>query len=222
MRETTGFNDNAAGSPRVREARSEDAQAAARLMYMSGPETALAMFGPREEQALTALELLFRGRMHQFSYEHACVAELHGRVVGLALGMSGGQWAEVGEATGKELAGELRQHLGLVRFVRLLRSTLALARSFPAPRPEDFFVQMVAVFPEARRGGIGRLLMECMEERGRQAGARRLALDVLMENEDARAFYRALGFTEEFTVQSRLLTRRFGVRGRIRVVGKPL
>ncbi len=203
----------------LRPARPEDAEVAAKLMYMSGPETARAMFGPREEQAVAMLEFLFRGRRHQFSYEHACVAELDRRVVGLALGISGAQWEAVGEATGRELAGELRRRLGLVGFLRLLRSTLTLSRSFPRPRPEDYFVQMVAVLPEARRRGVGRLLMECMEGRARKAGARRLTLDVLLENEGARAFYRTLGLTEEFAVQSRALTRRFGVQGRMRLAG---
>ncbi len=214
------FLDSAENLPvpfSVRPAQPGDAPVAATLMYMSGPETALAMFGPRKEQALAVLRFLFRGKRHQFSYEHACVAELNGRVVGLALGISGQEWKAIGEATGRELGGELRRRLGLLRFLRLLRSTITLARSFPHPRPEDFFVQMLAVLPQAHRRGVGRRLLASMEERARKAGSRRVALDVLMENESARAFYRALGFTEEFAVQSPAITRRFGVRGRLRL-----
>ncbi len=201
----------------IRPAGPDDAEVAARLMYDSGPETALAMLGPREEQAVETLEFLFRGKRHQFSHEHAFVAELGDRVVGLALGMSGYAWQEIGAATGRELAGRLRRKLGLLRFWRLLRTTFTLGRHFPPPRRDDYFVQMIAVLPEARRKGVGRSLMECMEHQARRAGARRLALDALVENVDARAFYRELGFQEELVVTKRALKRRFGIQGRIRL-----
>lgn len=202
----------------VRPARPEDAQAAAYLMFLSGPQIAQAVFGPRKEQACAVLEALFRGERHQFSHEHACVADLDGQVVGLALGTPGHEWVAIGEATGRELGGTVRRSLGLVRFTRMVRSLLALSRSFPSPEPEDYFVQMLAVLPQARRRGIGKLLMASMEARAAEVGARRLALDVLIENEEARRFYLALGFCDTFTVRRRALIRRFGTEGRIRMV----
>lgn len=201
----------------VRQARPEDAETAAQLMFLSGPETALAVFGPRREQACAVLETLFRGERHQFSYAYACVAELDGEVVGLALGVPGRDWMAIGEATSRELLGTVRRSIGFTRFVRMLRSMLALARGCPSPDPDEYFVQMIAVLPQARRRGVGKELMASMEKRADEVGARRLSLDVLVENEEARSFYDALGFSETFTVRRRALTRHFGIEGRTRM-----
>ena len=51
----------------------------------------------------------------------------------------------------------------------------------------------LAVLPEARRGGIGRALIEAVRER---SGRRTVRLLVVAANADARAFYAALGFQE--------------------------
>lgn len=47
-----------------------------------------------------------------------------------------------------------------------------------------------------RRRGLGRLLMHAAEGLARRRGAHRVVLTVGLENEAARAFYRALGYRE--------------------------
>ncbi len=64
----------------------------------------------------------------------------------------------------------------------------------------------LAVSPTHRRHGIGRHLLDGMEEWGRSQGVRRSTLSVLASNEAAIALFQSFGFREEgrFTGQYRL------------------
>jgi ribosomal protein S18 acetylase RimI-like enzyme len=62
---------------------------------------------------------------------------------------------------------------------------------------EDCWLEDLYVLGEARRGGIGRSLVEAALDRARARGCRRIELDVNEQNTAALQFYRALGFTTE-------------------------
>lgn len=53
---------------------------------------------------------------------------------------------------------------------------------------------LLAVAPHARRQGLGRRLLEWLEECARVAGTFDVALEVREDNPGARAFYRCLGY----------------------------
>ena len=61
---------------------------------------------------------------------------------------------------------------------------------------EQGFVYDLAVVPEFRRRGLGRLLMEEAEAHARRLRMSHIALMVDCGNEPARALYRKLGFTD--------------------------
>lgn len=61
---------------------------------------------------------------------------------------------------------------------------------------EHVHIQNVAVHPEHRRRGLGRLLLLQALEEGRVRGATSALLEVRPSNEAARRLYRALGFVE--------------------------
>jgi [ribosomal protein S18]-alanine N-acetyltransferase len=54
----------------------------------------------------------------------------------------------------------------------------------------------IDVAPDSRRRGVGRLLMERVEERLRTASANWMRLEVAVDNSAAYEFYRGLGFSE--------------------------
>jgi ribosomal protein S18 acetylase RimI-like enzyme len=58
------------------------------------------------------------------------------------------------------------------------------------------YVVDLVVLKEARRRGIGRLLLADCERRARAAGRDDLRITVLARNEGAHALYRALGFDD--------------------------
>jgi ribosomal protein S18 acetylase RimI-like enzyme len=82
------------------------------------------------------------------------------------------------------------------------RSVVAYARSEPvgmallSRRDDRGWVSGVGVLPAWRRRGIGRLLMESVLERAREAGVRQVTLEVIAQNRAAQALYAALGFVE--------------------------
>jgi ribosomal protein S18 acetylase RimI-like enzyme len=62
--------------------------------------------------------------------------------------------------------------------------------------PESLFVTGLAVFPAARRQGIGSRLLAAVRERARSLGYERLSLICFEPNEGACRLYRQHGFTE--------------------------
>jgi ribosomal-protein-alanine N-acetyltransferase len=56
-------------------------------------------------------------------------------------------------------------------------------------------IQTIAVAPEARRQGLGRLLMLSLMTEARQRGARELFLEVRADNPGAESLYASLGFS---------------------------
>ena len=62
---------------------------------------------------------------------------------------------------------------------------------------EDCWLEDLYVRESARRGGLGRALVEAAVARARERGCRRIELDVNEDNEGALALYAACGFTLE-------------------------
>jgi GNAT superfamily N-acetyltransferase len=62
---------------------------------------------------------------------------------------------------------------------------------------EDCWLEDLYVRERARRGGIGRALVDGVTARARERGCRRIELDVNEDNEAALALYEACGFTLE-------------------------
>ena len=60
----------------------------------------------------------------------------------------------------------------------------------------ECYVDNVAVFPEARRQGVGRKLMEALLQAAAARGGEFLSLEVRSSNLEALALYRGLGFRE--------------------------
>ncbi|GHD47585.1 ribosomal-protein-alanine N-acetyltransferase [Mycetocola manganoxydans] len=62
------------------------------------------------------------------------------------------------------------------------------------PGATEADVQTIAVAPEARRMGLGRVLMHTLIRKAREAGVRDVFLEVRADNAAAQALYDSLGF----------------------------
>jgi ribosomal-protein-alanine N-acetyltransferase len=62
-------------------------------------------------------------------------------------------------------------------------------------------LNLLAVAPPHRRQGLGRQLMDWLMATAMEAGVFRINLELRTQNEDARAFYEALGFHHSGVVQ---------------------
>lgn len=63
-------------------------------------------------------------------------------------------------------------------------------------------IQTIAVAPDARRQGLGRVMMLQLLNEARRRGAREVFLEVRSDNPDAQSLYRSLGF-EQISVRKR-------------------
>ncbi len=73
-------------------------------------------------------------------------------------------------------------------------------------------LSLLAVDPGYWRLGIGRRLMEWLEQSARVAGTFMVSLEVRARNREARAFYRKLGFTEIVSIPRYYCGREAAVR----------
>ncbi len=85
-----------------------------------------------------------------------------------------------------DVAGDLVGHV-VVRRVETAGHTYA-------PPRLTAYVEQLGVRADARRGGHGRALMAAAEAAARAWGVAAITLDVQAFNDDARCFYRALGY----------------------------
>ena len=112
-----------------------------------------------------------------FSYRNSVVAEVDGKVVGALVGYP---VAEEPEPVDIETTPPM--------FVPLLElENLA---------PGTWYVNSVAVFPEARGLGVGSQLMKRAEQIAEDLGLRGLSLIVSDANHDAKRLYERLGYEE--------------------------
>ena len=128
---------------------------------------------------------------HALSYEHVMFAERDGVVVGMSLAYTGLQHRGFSDEPLKRAAGRSALRMKLVRV--LLAPLWRILETVPEG---DFYLQGIAVEPELRGEGVGSLLMDDVEARGKAAGSIRLSLDVGAKNTGARKLYGRRGMME--------------------------
>ena len=204
----------------IRPAQPKDAPAAARLMYYSGPNYMLAFFSQTEDKAIAVLRKMFPLPRHAESYTYAFVAQDEGNVVGAFSGFNG---------KSLRCANRVSRMYGPVWLVALppwqIPRMIAAFNDFNTAVPpvldEEYYVMHFAVLPDRQGQGIGKQLMEFAEGQARTKGLKRLTLDVELDNEGARRFYKRSGFQAIKVVTDLAYCKRFGFRGSIRMV-KPV
>jgi ribosomal protein S18 acetylase RimI-like enzyme len=112
-----------------------------------------------------------------FSYRNSAVAEVDGMIVGALVGYP---VADEPEAVDPDSTPPM--------FVPL-RELENLAAG-------TWYLNSVAVFPEARGMGVGSELMHCAEQKAAELGLRGLSLIVAGANQGARKLYERLGYRE--------------------------
>jgi diamine N-acetyltransferase len=70
---------------------------------------------------------------------------------------------------------------------------------------DSLFIGELAVSPEHRRRGVGRLLFAAVEAEGRKRNVETIGLSVNSLNEEARAFYESLGYAAQGEYRRKVL-----------------
>ena len=172
----------------------EDGEQFARLFDIASDGLAQWMLG-RRFVAILGDAYLETG--HDLSYEHVWFAEAEGAITGMLSGYSA-----VDHQASRD--GALFRAAG-VRSIRLVGAWLLAVRlfNFMSQLPDgQWYVQAVAVDQAHRGEGIGTVLLDHAEHTAVAAGARRLALDVAVDNDGARRLYERRGLVIDATSPS--------------------
>lgn len=173
----------------LRRAEPGDAHEIAPLILEAAPHLRL-LLGD-DHDAWHAAEDAYRSDRTMFGYRFGMVALLEGRVAGFVIAFPGRLWGSLKLGTGVTLA----RAAGVRHAADLVKRGRVLDRLHPTVPREVLYVSALAVRPEHRRRGVGRVLMERVV-----AGAEHLGLDVGLDvdldGEPARRLYEAMGFRE--------------------------
>lgn len=143
---------------------------------------------------------------HDFSYKNTIFAVRDKAIVGMICGYTAEQHRRSSDQPLKQAAGNsVLQKIGVAILCARLRLLGTHADG-------DFYIQAFAVDRELRGQGIGSTLMDCIEDRARSSGSRRLSLDVVARNKSARRLYERRGFTVESGWRDKLRIPRFIIR----------
>jgi len=170
----------------IRKGLPEDAPDFANLALLSAPTLFPTIFGSGVKGGM---QNLFRQRRNLFSFEHSYFIEVDDTKAGMILGYD---WkTQRGE--------EWRTGLLLIKFMKLgffARIPALLKALSLVERAEDneYYISNVAVYPEFRGANLGTNLLLKMEEEARSSGARKMVLDVDIDNESAIRLYNRLGY----------------------------
>ena len=168
------------------------------------------MLGGASQRVLTSA---FLSTGHDLSYEHVTFVELDGIAVGMSSDYSAGQHRNSSDGPLVRAAG-----WRVVRMAAVSTIAARLFRFIDTVPEGDYYLQAIAVVPDARGRGIGTMLLGGVEDRARAAGSERLVLDVAVENKGARLLYERLGLSIEATSPRAYL----GPGSRVYRMAKPL
>lgn len=170
----------------LRKARPEDESKAKELIYLTGPDLFLYMFG---KKAKDVLSYLFQKGDNLFSYEHCNIAEADNEISGMVLAYK----YEVIEKESKSTGRLIIKYYGSGFIFRVI-NLIKLGRIISDLNKEDYYISNLAVFDKYRGYGVGKRLIDFAIEEAKRLGKSQLALDVETDNKNAISFYHHLGF----------------------------
>ena len=184
----------------LRPAAPEDAEPAAALIYETLATLGEYLFGqPHAQGTIRVLTELFREKGHLLSYQFSTLAEADREVIGIAQALPS---ADLGRAV-RQIVGACRRRFGLRFALRLAWRGFPLAFE-PDTKPDEYYINTLAVAPARRNRGVGRTLLEDAERRGRELGLPVCSLSVMLHNADAKRLYERQGFRIDLKHISRL------------------
>lgn len=162
----------------IRQADRNDAKAVAPLIYDAIGDIANNLTGEEEvSQILAALEQYVTETTNRHSYLNTFVAEQQGEIVGIVVLYDG----RLGYKIDRKLEQQLAQ--------KGIQTTLDVEAHM-----DEYYIDTICVSKKARGLGIGTLLLQFAEQKGKELGFEKISLNVELEKHDARRLYEKIGY----------------------------
>ncbi|MGJ8455640.1 GNAT family N-acetyltransferase [Pseudothermotoga sp. U03pept] len=155
------------------------------LVIMTGERFLFSTFGKNLRKML---QVLYRSSSNLFSHECAIFAIEQNAVLGMAHGYSYDYAKRWRLRTGRLIV----KQLGLLKVASLLKIDRVLGKHSPS----EFYLSNLAVYPQHRKMGVGKKLLETIFMIARAKFCNRVVLDVEEDNKTAKIFYHRMGFEE--------------------------
>ena len=170
----------------MRKATPEDAATVIPLICSAIGEIGYVLTGASEPtQMLDTLEMFFRQKGNRLSHEQVDVLEREGQIAGFLLAYHGKDI--------EQLDAPIKQ--------RLLQMGLSDADVIPEARPDEYYLDSVAVHPDFQGQGLGTELIRAFEQQAQRLGHSKCLLIVDVDNTRARALYERLGYTPDGSIE---------------------
>ncbi|WP_074545339.1 N-acetyltransferase [Dyella sp. AtDHG13] len=190
---------------RFRPAAADDADVAVPLIYSSGPTAFDYVFTTRDGgDAQAFLRHCFIDGAGEFGWRNHWVGVVDGRVVAVGAGFGADTKWPFTLAAARQIVG----HYGMRRALGVIARGLRVESVIRPPDGDMHYLAHLGVLPELRGQGVGRELIDQLIGLARDAGRRRVALDVAVSNPRAEALYRRTGFKVVGERKSRLANER--------------
>ena len=143
-------------------------------------------------RAVDIIATVFTQPDHDLSYQHVTFVEQNAVIVGMVSGYTAEQHHLSSGSILEKAAGRYN-----LRFIVISTIFSPLLRIIDTIADGDFYLQAIAVDKEHRGESLGSILIDFIEGFAREAGSKRLSLDVSAKNENARIIYEHYGMTVE-------------------------
>lgn len=122
-----------------------------------------------------------------YSWSRSIIAEKDGKDIGCAVMYSGDEYPAIREYSWGKLWGE-----GNTDFIR---------QTALETLPGEYYIDSLAILPEYRGEGLGRLLLEAAIERGKTLGYGKMSLLVSVKKPRLKKYYETMGFTDDGEIE---------------------
>ena len=146
--------------------------------------------GPNQAQAV--VRTLFATDHSEIAARRVVAFEMDGRLVGMHIVVAGDELRTARLSDARHMA----VLIGRDAFRILAGRIQAMSSLFVDPQPMDLYLSKIMVDSSCRRMGVGRYILEHVEDRARKNGCRRVVFDVFAGNTPAIHFYVDSGYRQ--------------------------
>jgi len=147
---------------------------------------------PEPEQAREVMRALFATDHSEIAVRRVVAFQMDGQLVGMHVIVPGDELRAARLSDARHIVALVGRDV----FKALAGRIQAMSSLFVVPQPTDLYLSKIMVHPSYRRVGIGRHILEHVEDQARESGCHRVVFDVFAGNIPAVHFYVDRGYRQ--------------------------